>query len=157
MRTHFLALGGLALLSIAAYAAASKLTVTVEEARVRKSKAFFSPAVATLKYKDTVEAGAPEDGWLPVRVEGAKGWLHQSAVASKSGRVRAGNWDGADEATQDEVTLAGKGFNAETEKMYRSGDAGDYAAVDAMEQRVIEEESLHKFMHAGKTLPGRSK
>lgn len=136
----------------AAWAASGRVTVVVEQAKVRKSKAFFAAPVATVKYKDSLSAGEPEDGWIPVSVSGKKGWLHESAVGSKAGKLKGG-WDGSDEAGQDEVTLAGKGFNAEVEKAHRAGDAGDYAAVDAMEKRSLSEPELLSFLRAGKTLP----
>lgn len=139
-------------LAVLAWAASGRVTVVVEQAKVRKAKAFFAAPVATVKYKDTLSAGEPEDGWVPVTVSGTKGWLHESAVGSKAGKLKGG-WDGSDEAGQDEVTLAGKGFNAEVEKAHRAGDAGDYAAVDAMEKRSLSEAELLAFLRAGKTLP----
>lgn len=139
-------------LAVLAWAASGRVTVVVEQAKVRKAKAFFAAPVAAVKYKDTLSAGEPEDGWVPVTVSGKKGWLHESAVGSKAGKLKGG-WDGADEAGQDEVTLAGKGFNAEVEKAHRAGDAGDYAAVDAMEKRSLSEAELLAFLRAGKTLP----
>jgi len=139
-------------LAVLAWAASGRVTVVVEQAKVRKAKAFFAAPVATVKYKDSLSAGEPEDGWVPVTVSGKHGWLHESAVGSKAGKLKGG-WDGGDEAGQDEVTLAGKGFNAEVEKAHRSGDAGDYAAVDAMEKRTVSEADLLSFMRAGKTLP----
>lgn len=143
----------LTLVGLLAWAAAGKVTVAVESAKVRKGKAFFSAPVATVKYQDALAAGEPEDGWIPVDVRGKKGWLHESAVAGRAGKLRGGKWEGDDEAGQDEVTLAGKGFNAEVEKTYRSGDAGDYDAVDAMEGRTVSEAALLTFMRNGKTLP----
>ncbi|TPW20766.1 MAG: SH3 domain-containing protein [Elusimicrobia bacterium] len=150
MRINILALCLIA--AVTAWAASGRVTVSVESAKVRKGKAFFSAPVATVKYRDTLAAGSPEDGWIPVDVRGKKGWLHESAVGSKAGKLKGG-WDGDDEAGQDEVTLAGKGFNAEVEKAYRSGDAGDYDAVDAMEAREVSEASLLAFMRSGRTLP----
>ena len=142
----------LTLVGLAAWGASGRVTVVVEQAKVRKAKAFFSAPVATVSYKDSLAAGAPEDGWVPVSVDGKRGWLHESAVGSKAGKLKGG-WDGSDEAGQDEVTLAGKGFNAEVEKTYRAGDAGDYDAVDAMEQRTVSEAALLAFMKSGNTLP----
>ena len=154
MRINFLSLGVVAAtLAVTAWAASGRVTVAVESAKVRKSKAFFSAPVATVKYQDALPAGEPEDGWIPVDVRGKKGWLHESAVAGRTGKLRGAKWDGDDEAGQDEVTLAGKGFNAEVEKTYRSGDAGDYDAVDAMEGRKTSEAALLTFMRNGKTLP----
>lgn len=157
MRINFLSLGVIAAtLAVTAWAASGHVTVAVESAKVRKGKAFYSAPVATVKYQDTLPAGEPEDGWIPVEVRGKKGWLHQSAAGSKARKLKGG-WDGSDEAGQDEVTLAGKGFNAEVEKTYRSGDAGNYEAVDAMEDRKVSEAMLLTFMRNGKTLPKEAK
>ncbi|MBI2362430.1 MAG: SH3 domain-containing protein [Elusimicrobia bacterium] len=144
----------LSLTAVAALAASGRVTVSVEQAKVRKAKAFYAPALATVRFQQALEAGPAEDGWLPVTVSGKKGWLHESAVASKAGKVRSGAWSGSDEATQEEVTLAGKGFNEEVEKAYRSGRADlDYAGVDAMEARSVPDAELTAFLKAGKTLP----
>lgn len=148
----------LALLALAvglAYAATATFTVTVEEAKVRKTKAHYAPSVAVVHYGDKVKAGEPEDGWHKVSVGGASGWLHASALGSKSLKATAGDWEGGAQASADEVTLAGKGFNAEVEKSYRQNASDvDYAAVDAMEKRSVSDETLVKFMKTGKTLPG---
>lgn len=153
MRNDILIVGAMSLaVAATAWAASGRVTVVVEQAKVRKSRAFFAAPVATVKYKDTLAAGEPQDGWVPVTVSGTKGWLHESAVGSKAGTLKGG-WDGDDEAGQDEVTLAGKGFNAEVEKAHRSGDAGDYEAVDAMQRRSVSDADLLAFMRAGKTLP----
>lgn len=153
-----LALALTAMAAAAALAAAGSVTVAVEQAKVRKNKAFYAPVVATVRFQQSLEAGPAEDGWLPVTVSGKPGWLHESAVASKAGKVRAGQWSGHAEATQEEVTLAGKGFNEDVERSYRSSRTGlDYAGVDAMEARVVEDAALGAFMRAGKTLPQESR
>ena len=142
-------------LASAALAAAGTLTVTVEEAKVRKRKLFYAPVTATVRLGDKVESEEPEDGWYRVKVKGASGWLHQSAVAAKGAGARAGKWGGGDEASADEVTLAGKGFNEDVERAYR-GEHGelDFGAVDAMVERAVSDEAMLKFMKAGGTLPG---
>lgn len=140
-----------ALLLVAlALAAGRAMTVVVEEAKVRKSKAFYAPAVATLKQGEKVKVGEAEDGWY--RVSG--GWLHQSALAG--GKVKAGGskWEGSDAAQAEEVTLAGKGFNEDVEKRYKGErDDVDFEAVDRMEARKVSEKELLRFMKEGQTLP----
>lgn len=153
MKRTALAVLTAALAVAAAWAAAKSVTVVVESAKVRKGKAFYASAVATVRHKDRLDAGEPEDGWFPVTVDGTRGWLHESAVGATARKARGGGWSGSGEAGEDEVTLAGKGFNADVEKAHRSGDAGDYAAVDAMEARRVPEKELLAFMKAGKTLP----
>lgn len=147
-----------AFLAAAAFAAASRITVSVDEAKVRRKKQFYAPALATVKFGDTLEAGKAEDGWYPVTVKGQSGWLHASAAAGKAAKIKAGIWSGDDEATAEEVTLAGKGFNDEVEKAYRDNNSElDFAPVDQMEKRSIPEAKLLTFMKAGGTLPAEAK
>lgn len=153
MKRPALAVMTVAVAALAAWAAARSVTVVVESAKVRKGKANYAGAVATVRHKDRLDAGDPEDGWFPVTVDGKKGWLHESAVGGTARKARGGGWSGSGAAGEDEVTMAGKGFNADVEKAHRSGEAGDYAAVDAMEARRVSDKELVAFMKAGKTLP----
>jgi hypothetical protein len=151
-------LASVSLLAAAAWAASGPLTVAVEQAKVRKKKQFFAPAVASVKFGDRVESSGKEGGWYAVTVDGEDGWLHESAVGSKAGSAKAGKWKGSDEATAEEVTLAGKGFNKDVEKAYRKGNEGvDYGAVDKMEDRELSESELLDFMKKGGTLPKGAK
>jgi hypothetical protein len=110
--------------------------------------------VAAVKFGDKVEAGAHEDGWYAVTFKGQRGYLHESALGAKAAKASSGEWTGGDEAGNDEVTLAGKGFNDDVEKSYRKQHADlDFAAVDAMVKREVNEQTLVKFMRSGQTLP----
>ena len=142
----------------AALAAAGVLTVTVEEAKVRKQKLFYAPVTATVRLGDRLQAEEPEEGWYRVSVGGKAGWLHQSAVNAKAAGARTGKWEGGTEAAADEVTLAGKGFNEDVERAYRGKHVDlDYGAVDAMEKRRVSEGVMLKFMKNGGTLPGEGR
>lgn len=140
-----------ALLLVAlALAAGRAMTVVVEEAKVRKTKAFFAPVVSTLKEGDSVKVGALEGGWYKV----SGGWLHQSALAGGKAKAGGSKWEGSDEAQAEEVTLAGKGFNEDVEKRYKGERSDvDFEAVDRMEARKVSEKELLKFMKEGQTLP----
>jgi hypothetical protein len=155
-RLATLALGVL-LLTVSALAA-SKIKVGVDEAKVRRKKQFYAPAVATVKLGDVLDAGKAEDGWYPVTVKGQSGWLHASAASGRAAQVKAGIWGGDDEATSEEVTLAGKGFTDEVEDAYRAKNSElDFAPVDEMEKRHVPEAKLLSFMKTGGTLPSEAK
>jgi folate-dependent tRNA-U54 methylase TrmFO/GidA len=144
----------LAALAAAAYAASNRLTVTVEEAKIRKTKMFYAPAVATAHHGDTLEAGEHDGGWYAVTFEGAEGFVHESAVSTKAGKAKAGKWSGSSEATAEEVTLAGKGFNEDVEKAYKKANRDlDFGLVDKMEKRQVSDKDMLSFMTSGKTLP----
>jgi uncharacterized protein YgiM (DUF1202 family) len=154
MKRKIALLLGVAALATAALAASRNLTVSVDEAKIRRKKQFFAPVVATVHLGQTLEAGDHEDGWYSVSYNGQEGWLHESAVAGKASSVKAGKWSGSDSATSEEVTLAGKGFNDEVEKSYKKGHADlDFKTVDKIANRSIPEPDLRTFMKAGKTLP----
>ncbi len=148
----------LLILAGAALAAAGALTVTVEEAKVRKRKLFYAPVTATVRLGERLQGEGPEDGWYRVSAAGKEGWLHESAVNAKEAKARAGKWEGGTEAAADEVTLAGKGFSEDVERAYRGQHAElDFAAVDRMEKRKVSDEVMLKFMKNGGTLPGEGR
>lgn len=146
------------LLAATALAAGKRMTVNVEQAKIRADKQFYAPAVATVKLGDKVDVGAREDGWYAVTFRGQNGYLHESALGGAASGAGGSQWSGSDEAGADEVTLAGKGFNDDVERSYRQkhGDL-DYAGVDAMEKRAVSEPVLLKFMKSGETLPQGAK
>jgi hypothetical protein len=50
--------------------------------------------------------------------------------------------------------MAGKGFSAETEAIYRSTANADYSAVDAMEALTVSGADLYAFMSGGRLETG---
>lgn len=124
---------------------AATVTVLVSETAVRKRPQFFAPSVAKAKLGQTFEASGPSEGWF--KTDG--GYIHQSAVTAKKVHIAAGGSVGGT-ATAEEVTLAGKGFNAQVEKSYGSRNASaDFGAVDSMERRTVGESALFDFLRAG--------
>jgi hypothetical protein len=77
------------------------------------------------------------------------GWVHSTALAAaSSGSGTVGSGSGS--ATQDEVTLAGRGFNSDVEAQYRSDNPTlDFAKVDAMTNLKISSETLAAFLSTG--------
>lgn len=134
----------------ASAALAATVTVLVQQTAVRKRPQFFAPPAATAKLGDVFDASGPDAGWYKVH----DGYIHSSAVTAKKVRLGAGGTVGGG-ATADEVTLAGKGFNADVEKSYsRKNAQANFAAVDAMEKRSVSEKSVIDFMKKGGLVPG---
>ena len=128
---------------------AATVTVLVQETAVRKRPQFFAPSAATAKLGQTFEASGPSEGWYKTD----SGYIHQSAVTAKKVRIAAGGSVGGT-ATAEEVTLAGKGFNAQVEKSYGAKNAAaNFSAVDSMERRTVSESALLDFLRAGGLLP----
>jgi len=109
-----------------------------------------------LVYGDRVEAiEEANGGWLRVRLPGgATGWVHETAVTDEkllplpqAGGVPRGS------VSQDEVALAGKGFNPQVEAKYREQNPSReelFRLVDAMERRDVPEAEMEAFLFEGR-------
>lgn len=138
----------LALAALPAAALAATVTVLVQETAVRKKPQFYAPSAATARLGQAFDAEGPENGWFKT----SKGYIHASAVTSKKVKVGGDKVGGG--ASAEEVTLAGKGFNAQVEKQYAKEGKGDFSGVDAMERRGYGEETVLQFMREGGLLSG---
>ncbi|MDE2491413.1 MAG: hypothetical protein KGM24_11225 [Elusimicrobia bacterium] len=135
----------------ASAAVAATITVLVRETRIRRRPQFYAPAVATARLGEKFDAEGPENGWYKT----ARGYIHESAVTAKRVRVdSAGSVGGG--ASAEELTLAGKGFNAQVESAYAAGHPNaDYRAVDAMARRTVSDAELLRFAREGGLAAGR--
>lgn len=133
----------LALTAAAAYA--STITVLVQQTALRKRPQSYSPSVGTAKLGQRYESSGLEAGFHKT----PSGYIHASAVTAK--KVSLGKADSVGgTASAEEITLAGKGFNAQVEKSYGENNAGaNFAAVNAMERRSVSEAELFAFLRAG--------
>lgn len=150
-----LAIAALTALAVGtAWAGSGRLTVVVEQAKVRKSPQFYAAAIGSLAYGDSVEPARSQDGWHQVAVAGRRGWVHSSALSRRRAAAKGGSWSGEAQSSEEEISLAGKGFNEQVESSYRGERQDlDYEAVERMVQRRIPEEIMLKFMASGRTLP----
>jgi len=133
----------LALTAAAAYA--STITVLVQQTALRKRPQSYSPSVGTAKLGQRFESSGLEAGFHKTPA----GYIHSSAVTER--KVKLGSADSVGgSASAEEVTLAGKGFNAQVEKSYgaKNGEV-NFAAVNAMERRSVPEAELFDFLRAG--------
>jgi uncharacterized protein YgiM (DUF1202 family) len=122
--------------------AGSTLYVAVKSADVKNGTGFFSRNIETLKLGDTVTFVSVNGKWAQVRTAKQTGWVLRDSFSTR--RVVASS-----SATASEVALAGKGFSAQAETVYRS-DGLDYSQVDAMEQIVVPIEELEGFVSDGR-------
>lgn len=133
----------LALSAAAAYA--STVTVLVQETALRKRAQSYSPSVGVARLGQKFESLGVEAGFHKT----ASGYIHSSAVTTRKAGLSGGDGVGGS-ATADEVTLAGKGFNAQVEKSYgQKNGSVNFAAVNAMERRSVPEAELFDFLRAG--------
>lgn len=146
-----LALAASALL--AAAASSSTITVLVQETSLRKRAQSYAPSIGMARLGQKFESSGLESGFYKT----GSGYIHASAVTER--KVKLGSADSVGgSASSEEVTLAGKGFNAQVEKSYgdKNGSA-NFAAVNAMERRSVAEGPLFEFLRAGGLLEGGAK
>ncbi len=141
----------LAFAGLPAAALAATVTVLVQQTAVRKKPQFYAPAAGTARLGQTFEAEGPDGGWY--KVDGAvDGYIHASAVTAKKVKVGGDSVGGG--ASAEEVTLAGKGFNAQVEKSYGAKNgAADFSGVNAMERRGVSDAAVLEFMRSGGLVP----
>ncbi len=146
-----IAAAAVAAVLVLALVAAETLIVKIQTTQLRRNPQFFSPGVATLKAGDRLEKLGEAAGWIQVRTpSGATGWVHGSAVAPPRTQLLAGSADMKTQATANEVTLAGKGFNKQVEDSYRAQNPSvSYVWVDRMVQQRVAMAEIQDFLKRG--------
>lgn len=143
------------LVALSLWAAGSEAAVQVRETIVRDQPSFTGKTLGILKYGAKVSILEEKSGWARVSAEGGKlqGWVHGSAITKKSVALSSKGGSGTGASTA-EVSLAGKGFNAQVEAQYRSQNAAlDFATIDTMETIRFKPEELRAFLSEGGILP----
>lgn len=146
---RILLLAAVALSFSAVVAFSSTITVLVQETALRKRAQSYAPSVGTARLGQKFETSGLESGFYKT----GSGYIHSSAVTER--KVKLGSADSVGgSASAEEVTLAGKGFNAQVEKSYGDKNAAvNFAGVNAMERRAVAEPALFEFMRAGGLMP----
>jgi hypothetical protein len=132
------------------------MSVQVKSGEVRSAPSFLGAIAAKVSYGDRLFVREEKDGWFRVSVPGrnTEGWIHASALTSKIVVLRAGASDVKQAATSDELALAGKGFNKQVEKEFRSKNPRlDFTVIDKMETISIGQSEIQNFLKAGELSP----
>ena len=129
---------------------AATVKVITQEAVIRKDKRFFAPAIARAPYGAVIQESGREGDWLRVSYQGKEGWIHVSAVQEQKFQLSSLAGGQAQEASRDEVALAGKGFTPEVEKAFREKNPKmRYDLVNQVQSYKVEEQKLQVFLQAG--------
>jgi hypothetical protein len=75
------------------------------------------------------------------------GYLHVSALTKT--KLAMSSTAGTSGYKDDEVAMAGKGFNKEVESQYKQEQGLDYSGVDAVETLVVPENQIQSFLNSG--------
>ncbi len=130
------------------------MSVQVKEGQLRSTPSFLGKIIANPSYGDRVEIIQDQGSWKKVAVGGVQGWMHTSALTTKTIVLKAGAQDVRTSATGGELALAGKGFSEEVEKQYKSLNQNlDYTWVDRMEKFQVSPEQMQAFLKQGNVIP----
>ncbi len=151
MTAAFLFIAGLlAALAVPSQADAGTVRVVTRENAVREQCRFFAPVKVKVSYGDALEVLSEDGDWFMVKFEEQEGCIHQSAVTEKRLKRKKTGTATAGTATEEEVALAGKGFNPQVEKRYREEHPdAEFATVDYIEGIDVPEEALLEFIESG--------
>jgi hypothetical protein len=145
-----LSIGIVLLLGSATWSGLGAMSVQVRDGQLRATPSFLGTVVGSLNYGDQVEVQQQQGDWIQVNAKGQQGWLHTSALTTKTINIGSGGKDAPLKASGKEVALAGKGFNAEVEAKYRKGrQNANFAAVDRMEAIAIAPQEMVVFLASG--------
>lgn len=141
---------GTLLVTTAVSAHAETVTVSVRESAIRADCRFFSPVRAKVRSSDQLTVTAKNGDWYKVAGKGVNGCIHKSAVQTRSYFFSGESGSGKSSASENEVSLAGKGFNPQVESAYRAKNSDlDFSLVDSVQQYQVTDDSLKRFMEAG--------
>jgi len=139
--------------AVALAAAVKTMSIQVRKAEIRATPSFLGRVVSSLPYGNQVTVEEQNGPWMKVSAAGASGWIHSSALTTKTIVMQAGA--GAQTtASSGEMALAGKGFNADVEAQFKANHKDiDFKQVDRMEKIVISPAKIKAFVEAGGLAP----
>jgi hypothetical protein len=127
------------------------LTVQVKQGQLRSSASFLGSVTATLAYGDKVTLIEDKGAWKKVTFRKSSGWMHTSALTTKTIVLQAGKSAVKSDATKNELSLAGKGFNSKVEAEFKSKNKDiDYTWVNRMEAQTVKPAQMQSFLKQGK-------
>ncbi len=136
-------------LLMASAASAATVYIVTKEDSVREDCRFFSPVKLKVRYGEALETVSQEGDWFRVSARGVAGCVHRMAIQTRNPQL-SGAFGGSRGASRDEVALAGKGFNPETEAALRGKGGGyHYAAVDWIERIEVPAARVQRFVVDG--------
>ncbi len=132
------------------------MSIQIRQAHPRKSPSFLAPVAGILPYGRQVDVlGRQEDWtWVSCPQTGVTGWLHTSALSPKKIVMTDGKKEATLSTSSDEYALAGKGFNKDVEKQFRSQNPDlDFTWIDRMETFVVSASHKQTFLATGNVVP----
>jgi uncharacterized protein YgiM (DUF1202 family) len=151
---YILLLFGFLCLPLLSYAEET-MNVQVKESELRATPSFLGKITAKVAYGDRVTVMEKSGAWRKVSLKsGAQGWINASALTTKKIVLQVGQTNVQTGATQNELTLAGKGFNNQVEASYMAQNKKlDYSWVNKMETYKETPDQMSAFLAKGEVAP----
>jgi len=132
--------------------AADTYAVQVKTAQLREAPSFAAKILAAVNFGEELTVEKIEKAWALASFSGSsvKGWLHESALTDKKISLSSGRREAQVSVDEREVSIAGKGFDRQTEQSYRVDNPNGYAQVEAMQSPNFTAEASLAFLKAGK-------
>lgn len=151
MRRRVLLVGVWAIIGVIAVAleAGDTLFVQVRETELRSGPGFLSSIVARLEFGTEVIYEESRSGFARVALADGSlaGWVHESATReNRTTDLQLQGEAGPRPVSSREIALAGRGFSESLENEYGEEQDLDFAAVDRLEQRVIDPVEMVGFV-----------
>lgn len=140
----------LTVIFIPAFLHAETVKVITKENAIREQCRFFAPIKLIVHYDDELTVITTKDDWFEVRFGNIEGCIHKSAVEKKAFSFSKLMAPKTKSATEEEVALAGKGFNPQVERSYRNKHPQmNFYLVDRIEKYRIPEGKVMRFINNG--------
>jgi len=126
-------------------------SVIVRTAQLRAAPQHWASPVAAVQYGDRLSVLTSQGDWLSVKNDaGVSGFIHTTAVSTRTVVLQVGAANQADAVGESEVVLAGKGFSDELEASLREQQATlRFDRVDEMEKLRVSREDVAAFLRTG--------
>jgi hypothetical protein len=131
------------------------MSVQVKESEIRATPSFLGKIIAKVIYGDRVTVMGKSGLWKNVSLKGGtpKGWMHESALTTKRIILKSGQADVQTGTTQNELSLAGKGFNDQVEASFMEQNKNlDYTWINNMETFKVSPELMNIFLANGEVV-----
>jgi uncharacterized protein YgiM (DUF1202 family) len=132
-------------------AAAKIMNVQMKVSELRSTPSGLGNVVATVKLGDRLTVLEEKGAWNRVATEGgAIGWIPASSLTKGTVKMSGGGADAKVAASNDEMSLATKGFTSQVEADFKKQNKDiDFAWVDKMIGMKTTTEEMKAFLEEG--------
>lgn len=124
--------------------------VSVREGMIRLTPSPFGVITDRVPYGAEIKVDQTQEAWVHI-AQPSCGWMHVSSFSASQKSLMTSGGPGRSQAVSDnEVSLAGKGFDKNVEAAYLATHGSlRYDLIDQVERITVDEEAIKRFVDAG--------